>query len=77
MSATISPPSTSVPRRMLRLRQVREKTSLSTGYIYELIKSGEFPRQVVLAGKRVAWDEREIDDWIEARVRASRGGAAW
>lgn len=76
MSATISPPSTSAPRRMLRLRQVREKTSLSTGYIYALIKSDEFPRQVVLAGNRVAWLEHEIDEWIEARVRASRGGAA-
>jgi len=35
--------------------------------IYELIKSGDFPQPVKL-GRRIAFVESEIDNWIAQRI---------
>jgi prophage regulatory protein len=41
--------------------------------IYLLIERGEFPRQVPVAARAVAWVEVELDAWIETRIsRRSR-----
>jgi prophage regulatory protein len=54
--------------RFLRLRQVRDITSLPPSSIYEAIQKGEFPKQVKLGAYRVGWVEREIRDWQQARI---------
>lgn len=59
-------------RRFLRLKQVKDKTSFSTGHIYNLIKKGEFPKQVTIGDNRVAWLEHEVDAWIDEQVAKSR-----
>jgi predicted DNA-binding transcriptional regulator AlpA len=37
-----------------------------------LEREGQFPKRIVIGENRVAWDEAEVDAWIEARIRAGR-----
>ena len=60
-------------KRLLRLPAVEAKTGLKHSAIYEGIKEGDFPRQVQLGPKAVAWLEAEIDAWIDRRI-AKRDG---
>jgi prophage regulatory protein len=50
---------------LLRLRAVKERTGLSRSSIYA---DPGFPRPVKIGPRAVAWVEREIADWIAARV---------
>ena len=53
--------------RLLPLRSVIDRTSLSRTSIYRLQALGEFPKSVPLGG-RVSWVEAEVSEWIDARV---------
>ena len=55
--------------RLLPLRSVIDRTSLSRTSIYRLMAraDGSFPKSVPLGG-RVAWIEAEVSEWIDARV---------
>jgi prophage regulatory protein len=55
--------------RLIKLKEVIEKTSLGRSTIYEFMTKGTFPKQVSLGAKSVAWLESEVDDWIEEKVR--------
>jgi prophage regulatory protein len=52
-------------RRFIKLAKVREYTSLSTSEIYRRIAAGNFPAQVTLGPKSVAWVESEILAWCD------------
>jgi prophage regulatory protein len=54
--------------RLIKLKEVIQKTSLGRSTIYELMTDGIFPKQVSLGAKSVAWLESEVDDWIMERV---------
>jgi prophage regulatory protein len=54
--------------RILRLREVRERTGRSQSSIYSDMAAGTFPRAVPIGGHAVGWLETEIDTWIKARV---------
>lgn len=54
---------------MLTMEQVRKLIPLSHCQIYRLMKVGDFPRQVKIGPKRVAWHYQEIQDWIASRER--------
>ena len=54
--------------RLLSIREVAERTTLSKNEIYRRIREGVFPRQIQLGVRRVAWRERDIDIWIAALV---------
>lgn len=56
--------------RFISLRDVLARTSLSKTHTYRLINAGEFPRPVPLGPRRVAFIEREVDDWLQSRVDA-------
>lgn len=61
---------------ILKLPAVKARTALGRTQIYELIRRGEFPKQIQLGTSRsVGWLECEVEDWITARVAESRGGA--
>lgn len=32
------------------------------------VEAGEFPKPVAISGRRIAWLESEIDDWITGRA---------
>ncbi len=55
--------------RLLPLREVLARTSLSRSHTYRLIAEGTFPKSVAL-GHRRAWVESEIESWLEARIAA-------
>lgn len=52
------------------LKRVRRRVGLSRSSIYRLIASGKFPRPAKLSERAIAWDSREIDAWIQARISA-------
>lgn len=66
----IRQPSTNLT--FLRINQVKEITGLSRSYIYQLTKSGQFPKPVVLVpgGTAVGWIKSEIDTWLNERILA-------
>ena len=53
--------------RLLRIRQVLEKTGLSRSALYRKIEAQEFPAQVSIGDRSVAWVESEVDEWIQER----------
>lgn len=54
--------------KFLKLQQVMEKTSLCSSSIYNLMKEGDFPKNVSVMGKRKAWLESEVEEWLMARI---------
>lgn len=65
--------------RLLRIRQVCERTGLSRSTIYELVSGDELPKPIQISARTVGWVESEIDDFIRSRIARSRscfGGRA-
>jgi len=62
--------------RFMRLPEVISTCGLSRSTIYDLICREQFPSQISLGGKNVAWLASEIDDWMQARIAQRAGGAA-
>ena len=56
----------------LRLPAVKQRTGFGRSQIYNLIKQGQFPKQIHLGPQLVAWLESEISDWMKERIRLSR-----
>ena len=55
--------------KLIRIREVCERISLSRPAVYKAIKQGKFPRPCKpLGGRASAWSEAEITNWIEARL---------
>ena len=54
--------------RVIKLKEVIQKTSLGHSSIYKFIAEGTFPKQVSLGAKSVGWVETEVDDWIMERI---------
>jgi len=52
----------------VRLKEVKEMTSLSKSSIYRLMDTGDFPRQISLGARSVAWAKSEIKEWCENKV---------
>ena len=58
---------------ILRLPAVQSRIGLSRSTIYERIKNGTFPSPIYIGERAIGFIEREIDEWIEARIAESRG----
>lgn len=50
--------------RFLSRPEVEQLTSLKRSTIYKRIDSGLFPKSIKLGARRVAWLERDIQNWI-------------
>ena len=57
--------------KFLKLQQVIEKTTLCRTSIYSLIKAGEFPNSITVMGKRKAWLESDIEDWMMEKLQTT------
>ncbi len=57
-------------RRILRMRDLPQKTGFQPSTLYGLIAEGKFPKPFKLSsgGRAAGWDEAAIDAWITARV---------
>ncbi|MCP9926392.1 AlpA family transcriptional regulator [Cyanobium sp. CH-040] len=56
--------------KFIRLKQVIEKTTLSKSEIYRLVSTNEFPSQVSLGGRSVAWVYDEVDNWCNQKINS-------
>lgn len=52
--------------RLLRLREVLDRASLSKATVYRKIASGEFPKPVSVGRQSVRWRESDVAGWIAA-----------
>ena len=50
--------------RILRLKDVIEKTGLARSTIYKYVDTGDFPKQISLGGRSVGWVDSEVHEWI-------------
>lgn len=62
--------------RFMRLPEVINTCGLSRSTIYDLISREQFPAQISLGGKNVAWSALEIDGWMQSRIAHRAGGTA-
>lgn len=58
--------------KMLRLKAVKEIVGLSQSTIYLMMSKGEFPQNISLGARAVAWSDGDIQAWIDSRI-SSRG----
>lgn len=54
--------------KLLRMKEVTERTGKTRSSIYRDFKRDLFPKPVKLSDTTVAWVETEIDDWIASRI---------
>ncbi|WP_415174117.1 AlpA family transcriptional regulator [Pantoea sp.] len=54
--------------RLMRMPDVINMTGLPRSTIYLKIKNNEFPQQVQISSRSVAWIESEIKSWISNSV---------
>ena len=52
----------------MRLPEVLYTTGLSRSTVYEMIGRSQFPSQISLGGKNVAWLESEVEEWMAERI---------
>lgn len=53
--------------RLIRIKEVMNRTGLARSTVYKFMKLDKFPKQVAIGGM-VAWNESEIDDWISLHI---------
>ncbi|MBL4572627.1 MAG: AlpA family transcriptional regulator [Gammaproteobacteria bacterium] len=58
---------------ILRLPEVKARTGLSRSTIYARISEGRFPESISLGDRAVGWLDHEIQEWLDSRIRDSRG----
>ena len=58
--------------KLMRLGGVKEVTGLSRSSIYLFMEKNQFPKQIKIGARAVAWDELEIADWIAKRKQATQ-----
>jgi prophage regulatory protein len=58
----------------IRVAEVLRITGLGRSTLYEKMLANEFPKQVSLGGRSVAWVKSEVQAWAKARISAARPG---
>ncbi|MCW0111793.1 AlpA family transcriptional regulator [Burkholderia pseudomallei] len=69
MPRTPASPDNPVEYRILRRADVERRTGFKRSHIYSLMQQGKFPKAIPIGARAVGWDSREIDQWIEERLR--------
>ena len=62
--------------RLIRRKEVQDKTGLGASSIYAMMKLGKFPKCLNLSERRVAWLESDIDQWIAERIASHKAAIA-
>jgi len=73
-AALLTPVSAPVAERFLKLPEVLHLCGLSRSTLYELIARNQFPAQLSLGGKSVAWLQSEITVWMGERIAERNRG---
>lgn len=56
--------------KILRIKDVISKVSLSQSTVYKLVALGDFPKPISLAPNRVGWVESEVEEWLAEKIAA-------
>jgi len=56
--------------RVLRLKDVIEKTGLARSTIYKYLDAGTFPKPIPLGGRSVGWVDSEVHEWILKKIES-------
>lgn len=62
--------------KLIRIKDVMERTGLARSTIYKYISLGQFPQPIKLGTRAVAWVESEIDTWIHDSIKRRDEDAA-
>ena len=54
--------------RILRAKDVKEKTGLPESTLYMMINRDQFPAPIRLGARTTGWIEEEIDDWLVEKI---------
>ncbi|MBW8191439.1 AlpA family transcriptional regulator [Neiella marina] len=54
--------------RILSLKDVKSRVSLSRSTIYRRMAAGVFPIAISLGCRRVGWLESEVDTWLKKQI---------
>jgi len=57
---------------LIRLQEVRRITGLGTTTIYQSVARGDFPRQIKIGPKSVAWVKSEVMNWCRDHIARNR-----
>lgn len=60
--------------RLLKAKQVADKTSISIPHIRRLAREGKFPKPMKISECRSGWLEEDVDFWISECVRKHHSG---
>ena len=63
--------------RILKAKEVAERTSISIPHIRRLAREGKFPKPVSLTENRSGWLETEVDEWISNCDRKHHAGGKY
>ena len=61
--------------QVIKLKEVKKLTTLSTASIYRQIKDKSFPKQIKLGERSSAWFYDEIIQWLEDKRIERDGGS--
>ncbi len=62
--------------RLIRRKEVQDKTGFGASSIYAEMAKGKFPKPIQISERRVAWIESEVDAWILERIENSKATIA-
>jgi prophage regulatory protein len=60
------------PVRLIREKEILERTGLSRTQRWRLEREGRFPTRVQLSERAFGWIESEVEAWIAERIRERR-----
>ena len=58
--------------RLLKAKEVADRTSISIAQIHRLVRKKQFPAPIKVSEARSAWLEAEINEWISLIVQQNR-----
>jgi prophage regulatory protein len=53
--------------RILRMRDVIQRVSLSRSTIYVLMANNDFPKPIKLGSQSIGWRDSDLEEWIANR----------
>ncbi|MDC0388552.1 AlpA family transcriptional regulator [Candidatus Thioglobus sp.] len=57
-----------MPNIIIKLDEVKRKTTFSESTIYRLMSQGKFPKQVKLAERSCGWVESEVLEYLNKKI---------
>ncbi|MCM7441824.1 AlpA family phage regulatory protein [Enterobacter hormaechei] len=58
--------------KFVSMQFITELTGLSDKWFYKMAQEGQFPKPIKF-GRSSRWIEREVKEWLEERIKNSRG----